>query len=147
MSLVACWFSQVRHLPRYAIGVASTSLPSSSSCSSSSSASASSSSLGSSVPTGGVVVDFEGIASSSSEGAGFQSSLRRKELISALHRLPIYCGMTLKTHDQCKRIAQRLVGDRNIQRMFVLGKGFAEPIAREGALKIKVTVTLRCSIV
>ncbi|ETO17874.1 glucosamine-fructose-6-phosphate aminotransferase [Reticulomyxa filosa] len=59
---------------------------------------------------------------------------RRKELIEALLRLPLYCGVTLNTRDQCAKIAQKLVDKKH---MFVLGKGFAEPIAYEGALKIK----------
>merc|ERR1719419_1270729 len=42
--------------------------------------------------------------------------------------------MTLSTHDQCRELAQRLKDQDHI---FVLGKGFAQPIANEGALKIK----------
>ncbi|ETO21686.1 hypothetical protein RFI_15517 [Reticulomyxa filosa] len=59
---------------------------------------------------------------------------RRKELVDALLRLPLYCGVTLQTRDQCAKLAQKL---QHQQHMFVLGKGFAEPIAYEGALKIK----------
>jgi len=69
--------------------------------------------------------------------AGFEqhaSNSKRDQLVEALHRLPIYAGMTLKSYDQVKNIAQTL---KDQQHMFILGKGFAEPIAREGALKIK----------
>jgi len=61
---------------------------------------------------------------------------RRQALTESLHRLPSYIGMTLqdKSRQQCKEIAQKIKGAETI---FVLGKGFAEPIAHEGALKIK----------
>ncbi len=59
---------------------------------------------------------------------------RRGDLVQALHRLPTYCGVTLGTHAHCKQIAQELC---KAQHIFVLGKGFAESIAYEGALKIK----------
>ena len=57
-----------------------------------------------------------------------------KVLRDSLMRLPISFGMALKTREQCKDIARKLVDK---QHMFVLGKGFAEPVAYEGALKIK----------
>jgi len=56
------------------------------------------------------------------------------ELIQSMHRLPITCGMTLRCRKQCKEVAESI---RNSEHMFVLGKGFGEPIAHEGALKIK----------
>ena len=59
---------------------------------------------------------------------------KRDTLISALHRLPIVMGMALRTRDKCIEIAEKLKGSEH---MFVLGKGYAEPIANEGALKIK----------
>ena len=59
---------------------------------------------------------------------------KRAELIESIHRLPIYAGITLRTRAQCQQIAQSLY---TADSMFVLGKGYAEPIAREGALKIK----------
>lgn len=59
---------------------------------------------------------------------------RRQELIEAIHRLPIYTGMTLLTRPQCARLAEQL---KSSEHMFILGKGFAESIAKEGALKIK----------
>jgi len=58
-------------------------------------------------------------------------SLRLRD---ALMRLPITFGMALKTRDQCKQIAKRLEGKEHC---FVLGKGYGEPVALEGALKIK----------
>ena len=62
-----------------------------------------------------------------------------KVLRESLMRLPISFGMALKTRDQCKDIAKSLQGKEH---MFVLGKGFAEPVAYEGALKIKETCYL-----
>ena len=41
--------------------------------------------------------------------------------------------MTLQSRDQCKKIADTLIDKQHI---FVLGKGFGEPIAYEGALKV-----------
>ena len=49
-------------------------------------------------------------------------------------RLPISFGTALKLRDQCREVAMRL---NHKEHCFVLGKGFAEPIALEGALKIK----------
>jgi glucosamine--fructose-6-phosphate aminotransferase (isomerizing) len=57
-----------------------------------------------------------------------------RDLISSLHRLPTYAGMTLKNNPQIQQIAQKI---KNVDNLFVLGKGFAAPIAKEGALKIK----------
>ena len=57
-----------------------------------------------------------------------------EQLMASLHRLPISFGMGLRLQEQCKRWAHRLV---NAEHVFILGKGYAEPIAREGALKIK----------
>lgn len=49
----------------------------------------------------------------------------------ALMRLPIAIGMTMKTcQDQCKKVAERL---KDKEHCFVLGKGYAEPVAYEGA--------------
>jgi len=58
----------------------------------------------------------------------------RKELLESLQRMPISFGMGLKCRDKCKKIAEKLTGKES---MFILGKGYAEPIAMEGALKIK----------
>ena len=71
-----------------------------------------------------------------SGSGGLVHSQRRQELIESIHRLPIYTGMTLLTRPQCAQLAQRLVDEKQ-EHMFILGKGFAESIAREGALKIK----------
>ena len=59
---------------------------------------------------------------------------KKTALLESLQRLPISFGMGLRSRDRCKEIASELVGK---QSMFVLGKGYAEPIAMEGALKIK----------
>merc|ERR1719502_1164649 len=58
----------------------------------------------------------------------------RKELLEALQRLPISFGMAMRSREDCKKIANKL---KNKKDLFVLGKGYAEPIAMEGALKIK----------
>ena len=62
-----------------------------------------------------------------------ESPLKR-ELLEALQRLPISFGMGLRSRAKCKKIAEELRGKES---MFILGKGYAEPIALEGALKIK----------
>jgi len=58
----------------------------------------------------------------------------KRELLDSLQRLPISFGMALRTRDRCKLVAKDLLDKNNL---FVLGKGYAEPIALEGALKIK----------
>lgn len=63
-----------------------------------------------------------------------KSSQRRDELLTALLRLPTYTGMMLTRENQMKEIAIKY---KDAKDMFVLGKGFGEPIAREAALKIK----------
>mmetsp|Transcript_32795 Transcript_32795/g.103813 ORF Transcript_32795/g.103813 Transcript_32795/m.103813 type:complete len:339 (-) Transcript_32795:864-1880(-) len=68
------------------------------------------------------------------EDAGEESLADKSDLLIALQRLPISFGMALRTRDQCKEVAKKLVDK---QSLFILGKGFAEPIAYEGALKIK----------
>jgi len=46
--------------------------------------------------------------------------------------LPTYCGVTLhNVQEDCKKIAEKI---KNAEHIFVLGKGFAKPIADEGAL-------------
>jgi len=62
------------------------------------------------------------------------ASTEGQNLRESLMRLPICFGMALKTRDQCKKIAERLNGKEHC---FVLGKGYGEPVAYEGALKIK----------
>jgi len=68
------------------------------------------------------------------EKEGLPESKKKKVLLEALQRLPISFGMGLRSRDRCKEIAKELSGKET---MFVLGKGLAEPIAMEGALKIK----------
>ena len=60
--------------------------------------------------------------------------LQTAELREALLRLPLSIGMALRSRGQCKEIAERL---KNKEHCFILGKGLAEPIALEGALKFK----------
>ena len=62
------------------------------------------------------------------------ASAEGKNLRESLMRLPICFGMALKTREKCKKIAERLNGKEHC---FVLGKGYGEPVAMEGALKIK----------
>eukprot|EP01133_Synstelium_polycarpum_P011986 gene11986-13997_t len=59
---------------------------------------------------------------------------KRRHLIESLHRLPTNLGMALRVRDKCAEIAKKLYKKNS---MFVLGKGLSEPIAYEGALKIK----------
>jgi len=61
-------------------------------------------------------------------------SYQSTQLRDALMRLPITFGMAMKTRDACKKIAERL--DEK-EHCFVLGRGYGEPVAYEGALKIK----------
>eukprot|EP00541_Cyclophora_tenuis_P018990 CAMPEP_0116556540 /NCGR_PEP_ID=MMETSP0397-20121206/8751_1 /TAXON_ID=216820 /ORGANISM="Cyclophora tenuis, Strain ECT3854" /LENGTH=648 /DNA_ID=CAMNT_0004081917 /DNA_START=141 /DNA_END=2087 /DNA_ORIENTATION=- len=61
-------------------------------------------------------------------------SLETLKLKDALMRLPITFGMAMKTQEQCKEIAERLLDKEHC---FILGKGYGEPVALEGALKIK----------
>jgi len=68
------------------------------------------------------------------QGKTNRPSVEAERLKDALLRLPISLGMALKTREQCKRIAARL---SEKEHCFVLGKGFGEPIAYEGALKMK----------
>jgi glucosamine--fructose-6-phosphate aminotransferase (isomerizing) len=58
----------------------------------------------------------------------------KKEMLESLQRLPISFGMAMRSREKCKKIALELKDKRN---MFILGKGYGEPIALEGALKIK----------
>mmetsp|Transcript_24596 Transcript_24596/g.22355 ORF Transcript_24596/g.22355 Transcript_24596/m.22355 type:complete len:685 (-) Transcript_24596:55-2109(-) len=58
----------------------------------------------------------------------------KRELLESLQRMPISFGMALNTRPHCLKIAKELINKKSL---FVLGKGYAEPIAYEGALKIK----------
>jgi len=67
--------------------------------------------------------------------AGRSISSEAGRVKDALMRLPITMGMATKTcRVQCKEVAKRL---QDKEHCFVLGKGYAEPVAYEGALKIK----------
>jgi len=61
-------------------------------------------------------------------------SVEGELLKESLMRLPICCGMALRNREQCKAVAERLDGKDHC---FILGKGYGEPVAYEGALKIK----------
>lgn len=63
-----------------------------------------------------------------------QHVVEAEQLKEALMRLPMSFGASFKTHEQCKTIASKLKGKEHC---FVLGKGFGEPVAQEGALKLK----------
>ncbi|CAM9716127.1 unnamed protein product [Sphacelaria rigidula] len=58
----------------------------------------------------------------------------KSRLFEALQRLPISFGMAMRVRQQCKEVAQTLVDKKHL---FVLGKGYGEPVAYEGALKLK----------
>jgi glucosamine 6-phosphate synthetase-like amidotransferase/phosphosugar isomerase protein len=66
------------------------------------------------------------------------STQQRQALVASLHRLPTSLGMLCNSRymrEQCAYIARNeLINAKN---MFLLGKGLGEPIALEGALKIK----------
>lgn len=62
------------------------------------------------------------------------ASAATKEFRDALQRLPISFGMAFRLQDKCKAIAKELDSSHSL---FVLGKGYGEPIALEGALKLK----------
>lgn len=59
---------------------------------------------------------------------------KRLALLDSVHKLPINAGITLNLHEQCKTLAAKIIGQKDI---FILGKGFSEPIAHESALKLK----------
>jgi glucosamine--fructose-6-phosphate aminotransferase (isomerizing) len=62
------------------------------------------------------------------------SGERSAKLRAALLALPGTLRIAMDTRDRCKEVAELL---RSKEHCFVLGKGFAEPVALEGALKIK----------
>lgn len=59
---------------------------------------------------------------------------RHRELMTAIHRVPVLAGMVLHNESKVEEIAERLKGASD---MFILAKGFGYPVALEGALKIK----------
>jgi len=65
---------------------------------------------------------------------GLPLSNAHHALAEALQRLPISFGMLMRSQNSCKKAAQKLLKKEHC---FVLGKGFGEPVAMEGALKLK----------
>lgn len=59
---------------------------------------------------------------------------RRRDVVAALHNVPHAIEATLQTRSSCTPVVDAL---KNKEHLFVLGKGPAEAIAKEGALKIK----------
>lgn len=76
----------------------------------------------------------DGGAAAASAGTSSTGQQKRDELLDSIHRLPTYIGMTLRVRDQVRKLAETLKG---AEHMFILGKGYAYPIALESALKIK----------
>lgn len=65
----------------------------------------------------------------------FSSSSKVSSLIDALHRMPLYTDMTIKSCEHlCKMLSFKFTNSKSL---FVLGNGISYPIALEGALKIK----------
>lgn len=60
--------------------------------------------------------------------------IRRRQVIDDLRRLPVNIGLVLEKRGTLDRIADYLLPHEH---SFILGKGAAEPIAHEAALKIK----------
>jgi glucosamine 6-phosphate synthetase-like amidotransferase/phosphosugar isomerase protein len=61
----------------------------------------------------------------------------REACVTSLQGLSLQMQAAIsRTHPACKSVAQ-LLCDKGHQKVFVLGKGAAHPIALEGALKIK----------
>jgi len=62
---------------------------------------------------------------------------RGRQLIDALHKLTTYVGAAIhNTKEKCREVAE-FIHENEMSHIFVLGKGFGECIAYEGALKIK----------
>ncbi|CAN0147835.1 unnamed protein product, partial [Hapterophycus canaliculatus] len=59
----------------------------------------------------------------------------KSKLMEALQRLPISFGMAMGVRAKCQKIAASRL--HNKSHCFVLGKGYGEPVAMEGALKLK----------
>ncbi|CAN0313307.1 unnamed protein product [Pylaiella littoralis] len=58
----------------------------------------------------------------------------KTKLLEDLQRLPISFGMAMSVRAKCQKVAKRL---HKKSHCFVLGKGYGEPVAMEGALKLK----------
>lgn len=65
---------------------------------------------------------------------GLPESTKKRQFMDALQRLPISFGMGFSLRDKCQQIAKELDSKHSV---FLLGKGYGEPIALEGALKLK----------
>merc|ERR1719145_86667 len=65
---------------------------------------------------------------------GVPLSNAHQALAESLQRLPISFGILKGSQAVCKKAARKLL---NKEHCFVLGKGYGEPIAMEGALKLK----------
>ncbi|ELP88373.1 glucosamine--fructose-6-phosphate aminotransferase, putative [Entamoeba invadens IP1] len=65
-----------------------------------------------------------------------KASSVREALITSLQRIPTCMGMALSTRAKLQKIAKRMILS-DVKSMFILGKGLAESVAKEGALKIK----------
>lgn len=59
---------------------------------------------------------------------------RRRKIIDDLHRLPTNIGLALENRATYRTVAEKI---KRAPNCFILGKGSAEPIAHEAALKIK----------
>ena len=81
-----------------------------------------------------VAVETTSPATPHHQSRAAHSDTKFQGLVSALQRLPISFGMAMRLRSQCAALADKLVEKENV---FILGKGYGEPIAREGALKIK----------
>jgi len=64
----------------------------------------------------------------------FSSFHTRLHVVHALHRLVPAVRAALRLHDECFALATTL---QCTSQLFILGKGYGEPVAYEGALKIK----------
>ena len=60
--------------------------------------------------------------------------LDKNGIVESLQRLPVAFKMAMGLREQCKEVAEKLMTKTNC---FVLGKGYGEPVAFEGALKLK----------
>lgn len=70
-----------------------------------------------------------------SQNRNYNNNLNKRiELIESLQRLSLLFNIAKNTRNKCKNIAKFLLDKEHL---FILGKGYAESIAYEGALKIK----------
>ncbi len=112
LAMIAAWFSQAR-AALASPAVVNSSTSTSTSCSSSSSTS-SSPSAASATASSNAVAAFDAHVTPDMFGP------KHRELIAALHKLPFYTSLTLRTHDDMKKLAESL---KSNEHMFILGKG------------------------